>query len=111
MQNLKEVLVFLAQAANASISSLADGKFSLSDLPKFSGAAAALIPALKNSNLIRGEWDNRTDEQLAECHQAVAEVFDVQSEEVEDWVEDAVDVVIKLADLIDDAGEVFKKVE
>ena len=111
MNNVKEVLVFLAHTANASVASMEDGKLTISDFPKFKDAALSLIPAIKDADKIKDEWNTRTDEQMEECVQAVADVFDVANQEVEDWVENAVDLVLGLADLIDDAGEVFAKSE
>ena len=92
-----EVLVCLARIASGIGFVIEDGRLSLGDIGHFARAASSAIPALDGISNVRAN-DLKDPEARAEAIEIFSVEFDIPQEKAEVFIEEGVDLGVKLFD-------------
>lgn len=97
MKETKELLSFIFSLIYATDKSFEDGKFSTSDIFKYTGAVKKLPAGLSGIEKIPNELKNVNEETLNELRQFIIEEFNLVDENKEEVVENILSTAITFA--------------
>lgn len=109
IQNIKEAVLFVCKFTEGLVKTLEDGKFKITELVNFAGAARVAPAAIKDLKELPVEYADMDDAEKAELHEYVKAEFDLPDDKVEAFVEKAIKLGHDLADLIEEGIDVFGK--
>lgn len=96
IQETKEAALCGIKIGMAIGSSLDDGKFTLSDAPKFVGAMMSLPAAISNASAIPQELAHLTEDEKIELLASIGEELKIDDEKIEGIVLDGLKIVSQI---------------
>jgi len=109
IENLKKVITFMVATANAVGKSLEDGNLDVWDVRHFWDPACLAIDSFRNFGAAVAEFDDLSQDEKEEIYDHIDEVFDLEIDDLEPYVEQALKAGVALGDLICDTIDRFKK--
>lgn len=100
IKEVQDLLIFVCKLAEGFVKTLDDKKFNVLELVNFVPAVTALPAAISGIEDIPAELVDMDDAEREELLAAIADEFDIDADEVEEFVEDALGVVLSLVQLI-----------
>ena len=107
MKETEEILIAFCDIVSAIKKSKEDGKITITDWPNFVPTLKPITKAIAGANEIKREWETRTEEEMQEIVDLIREKFDIDNDILEAWIEDAAELILNIADLIDRGIKIF----
>ena len=107
IEDLKIMVSFLVSMANAVGRSLEDGDVSVWDVRHFIDPASLAIPAFRNAGDALKQFDDMDDIEKQEIYEHIDELFDLEFDHVEEYVQKALKAAVALGDLVCDTIDKF----
>ena len=109
VENIRELMVFVIRAAMAYDKAMEDEKFHIvQDAPEFLPAFKALLPAVKDINLVPREARDMDLNELDLLHSELVDAFDLENDKVERAIEHVTGGVVGFVQWLSELREILR---